>query len=100
MRSTSKTVLYTITGHGAVTKRVPIGVFPTEDRCRPYAVHVMTLARSGDAQGLKDIGLGHLVTDLGEVARDLRFTRVTLPYDPQVATDDVDPFTPERADAS
>lgn len=100
MRSTSKTILYTITGTGATSKKVPVGIFATEDKCRPYAVHVMKLHKAGDATAIKELGLPHLITESGEVAQGLRFQRVTLPYDPQFGESDVDPFADLKADAS
>lgn len=100
MRSTSKTILYTITGTGATSKKVPVGIFATEDKCRPYAVHVMKLHKAGDATAIKELGLPHLITESGEVAQGLRFQRLTLPYDPQFGESDVDPFADSKTDAS
>lgn len=99
MRSTSKTVLYTITGVGATSKKTPVAIFANWDKCRPFAVHVMNLHKAGDVEALKALELGHLVTEEGKVAEKLRFTRVTLPYEPELASADVDPFA-EAASAT
>lgn len=97
MRSASKTVLYTKTGTGATTKVVPVAVFPNEAKSRTFAVAVMNAYKSGDQATIKALGCGHLVTEAGTLAEKLRFTKVTVPYDPAFAASDVDPFAEESS---
>lgn len=94
-RSTSKVVLYTITGAGATMSRVPIAVFNDANSCRPYAVSAMTAYKAGDVESVKAIGLPHLVNAEGELKEGLRFQRIELPYSPEAVAPDLDPFAGE-----
>jgi hypothetical protein len=95
MKASNKTILYTITGVGATSKRTPVAIFADENKCRPFAVAVMEAAKRGDVAEVKALNMGHLVTEEGTIAVGLRFQRVTLPYEPEVTSAADDPFADE-----
>jgi hypothetical protein len=100
VKAASKTILYTITGAGATSKMTPIAIFADENKCRPYAVAVMTTYKRNDVEEIGKLGLKHLVTEDGTLAKGLRFHRVTLPYEPALQDNSEDPFAAEPAPAT
>lgn len=91
MKAANKTILFTKTQDGAKVDLRPVAVFANDEAARPFAVAVMTAYKTSDLVKLKELGMDHIISG-DKVAPGLRFTRVTVPYAPEVLTATEDPF--------
>lgn len=92
MKAQTKAILFVKATIGGKPDQRPVGVFANEDKCRPLAVAAMTAYKAADLDALKALGFEHLIAEDGKLHPGFKFSKVTVPYEPEFTSSSVDPF--------
>lgn len=92
MKANSKTILYVKHKDGTKLVSAPHSIWADENKCRPYAVAVMTAYKAGDVETLRKLNMVMLINEDNTLKPGLIFARVTVPYEPELPVIDDDPF--------
>ena len=100
MKAANKTILYS---RVTIDKRVhnhPIAVFANEADAAAYAMLIMTAHKSGNAEMAKQLDSKTALAEDGTLIPGIKFSRVTVPYAPTLATSGDDLFADDSPAAS
>lgn len=100
MKALTKAILFTRATRGNKVEMTPVGVWRDANACRQFAVAILSAHKSGNADALKALGVSHLLSEDGTVLPNLKFSRVTVPYEPAAMLLEEDPFAEPSSPAS